>query len=159
MTLYKLSAEALELLDLMEDPDIDPQVLTDTLEAVMAEIDMKVDDYCTVINHLSAKMDQIDKEAKRLTTWKQSISGNIKRMKETLMGAMDATGRKKIETEHYRIGIQKNGGVQPMTITGDVPEEYCKLEPDNAKIREALDKGAELDFAHFEERGRSLRIR
>ena len=64
-------------------------------------------------------------------------------------------------TEHFKVSIAKNGGKTPMKITGDVPEEFLKYTPapDNDKIREALDSGLSLDFAHFEERGTHLNIR
>ena len=64
---------------------------------------------------------------------------------------MQETGKDKIKTEHFRISVAKNGGLKPIRVTGDVPPEFCKLEPDSKKIREALNNG-ELQFAPFEER-------
>lgn len=74
---------------------------------------------------------------------------------------MEATGNLKLQTEHFKISAVKNGGLQPMKITGDVPEEYLeyKPQPDNKKIRDALNDGITLDFAHLEERGTHLNIR
>ena len=48
-----------------------------------------------------------------------------------------------------------------MEILPDVtiPDEYCRKEPDNTKIREALKNGAELPFAVLKERGEHLSIR
>ena len=112
-----------------------------------------------MINELNTKAKYIADEIKRLNDWKKLVSGNVDRMKLRLMEAMDATGQKKIETDHFRISIRKNGGLQPMEITGDVPEEYCRLEPDNAKIRAALENNLALDFAHLNERGRSVVIK
>ena len=43
MTLYELTDEFRQLLDMMEDPDIDPEVLNDTLEAVLGDIEYKAD--------------------------------------------------------------------------------------------------------------------
>ena len=41
MTLYELTAEFQELLNMMEDPEVDDQVLADTLAAVAGEIEAK----------------------------------------------------------------------------------------------------------------------
>lgn len=158
MTLYELTNEYLELLDMMQDPDVDPEVLQDTMEAVGGDLEVKADSYVIVMKELQAQADKFKNEIERLTKQKTSIENNIKRMKESLLTSMQAIGKDKLPTEHFKLSIANNGGLQPLKITGDVPEEYCKLEPDNNKIREAL-KYEKLDFAHLEERGVSLRVR
>lgn len=161
MTLYDLTGEYMELLTMMEDPDVDPEVLQDTLEAVGGEIEDKAEGYVCVAKELEAEADKFDKEIERLIKNRDSLRNNAKRVKATLLSAMDLIDKPKLTTEHFRVSIARNGGLQPMKITGDVPEEYLiyKPEPDNKKIREALDNGLALDFAHLEERGRHLNIR
>lgn len=161
MTLYDLTGEYMELLTMMEDPDVDPEVLQDTLEAVGGEIEDKAEGYVCVAKELEAEADKFDKEIERLIKNRDSLRNNAKRVKATLLSAMDLIDKPKLTTEHFRVSIARNGGLQPMKITGDVPEEYLiyKPEPDNKKIREALDNGLVLDFAHLEERGRHLNIR
>ena len=161
MTLYDLTGEYMKLLTMMEDPDVDPEVLQDTLEAVGGEIEDKAEGYVCVAKELEAEADKFDKEIERLIKNRDSLRNNAKRVKATLLSAMDLIDKPKLTTEHFRVSIARNGGLQPMKITGDVPEEYLiyKPEPDNKKIREALDNGLALDFAHLEERGRHLNIR
>jgi hypothetical protein len=43
MTLYELTAEYMQLLEIAEDPDTDVQVLLDTMEGVSGEIEEKAD--------------------------------------------------------------------------------------------------------------------
>lgn len=159
MTLYELTDEYKQLLDMMEDPDIDPQIITDTMEGVQGEIEIKAEGYIRVMKELEAEADKINNELKRLGNRWDSCQTNIKRLKESLLATMQVMDKPKIQTEHFRLSIAKNGGVQPMKITGDVPPEFCKLEPDNKKIREALYEGDNLDFAHLEERGVHLNVR
>lgn len=161
MTLYDLTGKYMELLTMMEDPDVDPEVLQDTLEAVGGEIEDKAEGYVCVAKELEAEADKFDKEIERLIKNRDSLRNNAKRVKATLLSAMDLIDKPKLTTEHFRVSIARNGGLQPMKITGDVPEEYLiyKPEPDNKKIREALDNGLALDFAHLKERGRHLNIR
>lgn len=161
MTLYDLTGEYMKLLTMMEDPDVDPEVLQDTLEAVGGEIEDKAEGYVCVAKELEAEADKFDKEIERLIKNRDSLRNNAKRVKATLLSAMDLIDKPKLTTEHFRVSIARNGGLQPMKITGDVPEEYLiyKPEPDNKKIREALDNGLAFDFAHLEERGRHLNIR
>ena len=48
-----------------------------------------------------------------------------------------------------------------MIMDGDVPNDYLKViyEPDKDKIRQALEDGTELPFAHLEEKGKHVVIK
>ena len=74
---------------------------------------------------------------------------------------MKETGKTKFNTELFAFNICKNGGKQALTIDGEVPEEFTKIvvENDTDKIREVLESGENLPFAHLEPRGESLRIK
>lgn len=160
-TLYDLTSEYIQLLAMMEDPDVDPEVLQDTMDAIDGEIEGKAEAYAVIIGELTTKAAQIEKEIRRLEEWVDSLEGNANRMKDRLMTSMTELGMKKIETEHYRISVAGNGGKQPLRLTGDVPEEYMYMKPeiDTKKIRAALEDGLALDFAHLAERGQHLNIR
>lgn len=158
MTLYELTREYQELLAMMEDPDVDPQTVEDTLEGLDGEIEIKAENYIRVIKELEAESNKIDAEVKRLGNRWDACQINIRKLKDSLLTSMQETGKDRIQTEHFRISVAKNGGLKPIRVTGDVPPEFCKLEPDNKKIREALNNG-ELQFAHFEERGVHLSVR
>lgn len=62
MTLYDLTSDYLYLLDLMGDPDIDIEVINDTLEALDGEIEAKADGYAIIMKELEASAEAIKKE-------------------------------------------------------------------------------------------------
>lgn len=157
-TLYELASEYQELLALMDDPDVDPEIITDTMEGLEGELEVKLDNYITVRKELEAEKAKWKAEKDRADKHVTSLDANINRINHAVMDAMRITGRDKLPTEHYKLSMVRNGGMQSIKITGDVPAEYCRLEPDNGKIREALNTGA-LDFAHLEERGVHLNVR
>lgn len=161
MTLYELTADYEELFAMAEDPDIEEDVFRDTLEGIAGAIEDKAEAYAIIIGELLAKADRITSEAKRLNAWADSLTKHADRMKETLMYSMDEIGTKKIETEHFRIGIAGNGGKKPLKITSAVPDRYMVMKPevDTKKIREALEAGEQLDFAYLADRGRHLNIK
>lgn len=158
-TIYEIRNVFIELLEIAQDPDVDPQVIADTMESIEGEFEDKADSYVVVMKELQAQADKFGKEIERLTTHKTTISNNINRMKSILLESMHAIGKDKLQTEHFKLSVRKNGGLAPLKITGDVPDEFCKFEPDNAKIRAALDEGENLDFAELDERGVHLDIR
>ena len=50
MTLYDLNIQFQTILEMAEDGDIDPQLITDTLEGVEGDIEAKLDSYGVVVN-------------------------------------------------------------------------------------------------------------
>ena len=163
MPLYELKDEYKQLLEMLEDPDIDPQVIADTMEAVSGELDVKCDSYVVIIKKLEAQVEMIDTELIRLEKNKTALTGNIKRMKSSVLDAIQLTGQRKMETDHFKLSIVKNGGKQPMEVDEieKIPQAYISMKPvaDVEKIRKELEAGGELEFARLKPRGEHLGIR
>ena len=161
MTIYNLTNDHLYLLSLLEDPESDPDVIRDTLEASLGNIEAEAENLIVVTKEIESDIDKFDKEIDRLTKQKKYMENSVSRVKNAVMDAMQAIGLPKLKTEHFKLSVAKNGGLRPLKLTGDVPDTFQILEPkpDMKRIREELEKGTELDFAHLEERGSHLNIR
>lgn len=159
-TLYEIAAEYSRFMEFEEDKDIDPQAFKDTLEAIEGEFEVKADNCARVIRNLIAEAEMYEKEMKRMEAAANARKNRAKWLKQQIYNSMKATGKLKFKTDLFSFGIRKNS-VHPMQIVPDVtiPLEYCKIEPDSTKIREALANGAELPFAVLKERGDHLVIR
>lgn len=159
-SLYDLTGEFKALYELAVN-DEDPQAFLDTLEGLKGELEVKAGGYVHVIKQLTMEADECDKLIDAFTAKKATRLNNVKRMKEALIGAMDAAGVNTLKAGQFDLKIANNGGVQPMKITGEVPDSFTKVivEPDNKKIRDALVNGEALEFAHLEPRGRHLNIK
>ena len=157
MTLYELTAEYQQLLDLAEDPDIPEEALADSLEALGMDIEDKADGYAKVIAQLNADAAALKAEIDRLTARKRTIERNVDRMKESLKSAMILTGKTKFKTELFSFNVQKN----PVTVVLDeqyienIPEEYLiPQDPkvDKQKLKDDLKAGRDLEgIAHLEQ--------
>lgn len=164
MNLFELTGQYLALMEMMEDPETDPQTLEDTMAAIEGELEDKADAYAAIRTQLLGQSEIIDAEIERLKRRKGSIEGNIKRLTANLEASMRATGKVKFKTATHSFGIQKNGGLAPLILDRTdyekFPEEFRKVkyEPDNQKIREYL-KYHTLEWARLGEQGESLRIR
>ena len=162
-TLYDIIGEYQELYAMLSDPEADEQIIADTLEAVTGELEVKAEGYVKVIRQLDAEAKAYDAEADFFKQKATIRKNNIKRMKEALTAAMIATGhddKAGLTAGDFTLKVQNNGGVQPLKITGEVPESYTKviIEPDGDKIRELL-KEKTVEWARLEERGRHLVIK
>ncbi|MBQ9657681.1 MAG: siphovirus Gp157 family protein [Clostridia bacterium] len=159
--LYELTNNYEQVLSMIYDEDVDEQMILDTLESIEGEIEDKADGYAKIIKELEALRDARKVEAKRLTESAATFDNRIKGLKQNLFNAMKQTGKTKFATELFTFNIAKNGGKQALTIDGEVPKEYTKIvvENDTDKIRQALENGENLPFAHLEPRGESLRIK
>lgn len=163
-SLYDITGEYLQLMNMMEDLDVDPEVVADSLEAVKGELEVKALGYIHVVKELEMKASAIEKEADFFEQKLIHIQKNIKSLKNALCDAMIATGHDDsagLTAGNYTLKVQGNGGKQPMVVDGEVPDAFMKViyEPDKEKIRAALQDGKELDFAHLEPRGKHLAIK
>lgn len=161
MTLYEMTEDYKYLLSLAEDPDTDPEVLADTLEAMDGEIEYKADGYAKVIRQLEYDSAALDSEMKRIRNRKTSLDRNITRMKQSLKDSMEAIGKTKFKTELFSFGIQKNKASVVIDDWKLLPPDFLKVQdpvPDKTAIYECLRDGFELNGAHLEQTT-SLRIR
>lgn len=93
MTLYEVVQDYITIQHMMEDPDLDPQTLADTMESIEGELEVKAENYAKVIANLTADLNAIKVEIDRLTERKKTIENNIKNMKNALQDAMEVTGK------------------------------------------------------------------
>jgi len=159
-TLFDLKGEFQALYELAISED-DDQAFMDTLEALRGELEVKAGGYVHVIKTLEMEMNECENVLDAFARKKKTRANAVKRMKEALIDAMDVAGVDNIPAGEYTLKIAKNGGLQPLKIDGDVPDNFTKvkIEPDNDLIRKALLDGEELEFAHLEPRGRHLNIK
>lgn len=160
-SLYELTNNYETVLGMLYEEDMDEQMILDTLEAIEGEIEVKADNYAKIISELSGDAKKIKEEKQRLDARQKALENRAKMLKANLQSAMQKTGKTKFSTDLFSFNIVKNGGKQTLAIDGEVPEEFTKtvIETDTDKIRQALESGEELSFAHLEARGESLRIK
>ena len=155
MIIHEIAEKFKELLDIAETEELPEDALKDTFETAI------------VIKELEATVSKLEKEVERLNNHISSIENNIKRLKLGLETAMRTAGKTKFKTFLFSFNIQKNGGKLPVIVDSDVenlPEELVTIskKPNLAAIEKRLKEEPNADiclYAHFGERGESLRIR
>lgn len=163
-TLYELTGNYVTLMDMLDDPEVDPITLMDTLDAVEGELDEKAENYGRIIRNLEAEATALKEEADRLSRRKKTIDNNIDSLKKRLQLSMELTGKDSIDTPLFKFRLQKNAPsvVVDLDDLQDMPMEYLTYhEPtvNKTALKDALKAGLDLTgIAHLEQ-SQSLRIR
>lgn len=139
-TIYELTGQFLELSEMMNEQEFDPEMISATLEGVEMEIEQKADGYAKVIKALDGDAKAIAEEISRLTAKKRTIENNIESMKRSLEQAMIITGKKKFKTLLFGFNIQANPKSLNVIDDTKIPPEFMIPQP--AK----LDRKAALDY-------------
>ena len=159
-SLYQLNEAWQEVANMLYQDDVDEQMILDTLESIEGEIEDKADNYAYIIAEILNDANACKAEKDRLEKRQKSLENKAKNLKKNLTEIMRNTGKTNFKTQLHTFRIQRNGGKRALTIDGEVPKEYTKTitENDTDKIRQALEDGKKLPFAHLEPQSESLRI-
>ena len=163
-SLYELTEAYDTVLEMLYDPEVDEQTVIDTLDGIEGEIENKADNYAKLIRELQADADKLKEEEQRIAARRKSLESRADRLKRNLQANLEFIGKTKFKTALFTFSVSQNGGLQPLTITEnleEIPGKYLIPQPpvpDKDKIRELL-KSKEVEWAHLEPRGKSLRIR
>lgn len=162
--IYELTNNFLTIQEMLEDPERDPEILADTMEAVEGELEYKAENYAKILKNLDGRVEALENEIRRLMSRKKSTEDSIKFLKGEIQLMMERTGKTKFKTDLFSFGIQRNA---PSVVIDaedvyDIPEDYLKYkapEINKTAIKEAIQKGENLEgIAHLEQ-SHSLRIR
>lgn len=157
-TIYELTEQTQELLELLTDGEIDEQTFLDTIEG-MGAIN-KVENICKVISCLSADSQMFSNEIKRCQDRKKTIDNNIVRLKKALYFFYIASGQKQLKVGTFTISSRKSTAVK-ITNEEAIPMDYFTIPMPKANltaIKQAIKEGKEVPGAEIEER-ESVQIR
>lgn len=168
-TLFDISQELLLLeLQLEEAEGEMNDALEDWFDQLNEERDQKLDNYAALIKELEARSNARKTEAQRLRELADIDAKKAERLKTRLKEFFINTNLQKIETDRFKLGIRKNGGVIPLVFeehleVAQLPDAYridtVSHKANSEAIRAALDSGENLPFVKYGERGVSLSIK
>lgn len=164
ISIYQLTEEYMDVLNMLYDSETDEQTILDTLEGIDGEIEEKADNYAKIIKTLLADARTLKEEEDRLCVRRKGLENRVKRLKDTLQANLEFIGKTKFKTALFTFSVATNGGLQPLSITenlDEIPEKYLVPQPPkvNMDAIRALLADKEVEWAHLEPRGKSLRIR
>jgi hypothetical protein len=153
MTLYDLTAEMLDLYDLLMSGEIDDQTYTDTLESLAFDSEAKLEGYAKLIRSMEAEADAYIAEAARLTAKRRARENAVARLKERIAIHLTATGQTGAKAGLFSWSLRTSKAVA-ITDESELPMSVLRVksEPDKTEIRRLLDAGEKVPGATIEER-------
>ena len=164
MNIYELTDAFFQLQNMLEDPEADSDQIKALMDELDLEIEKKADGYAKVIRNMEGSLSAVKAEQEKLTAKKNLLESGIKRLKDDLQAAMIATGKRKFKTDLFSFNVQRNGGADPVVVdvpTEELPDDLVIVteKPDLKAIAAYIKETGDITFAHFGERGESLRIK
>lgn len=158
MKLYELTGQYLRLL---EEDDMDPDVLRDTLEGLQGEIGDKAEAIAKVMRSIEAEEAALKAEEDRLANRRRSLENKRVSMKGYLETQLQLAGLDKIKGSIFTIALQNNPPSVSIQDDAVIPETYYIPQPaklDKKALMDDLKAGAQMDGVCLQQT-RSLRIR
>lgn len=162
LTAYYWQAQNMD--EIPEEEYMDLRSIEAMQDALNADIESKAENFAKLIKYHMETAAVIQAEEDRLEKRKKTHMCSAEWLKNILHANLKAAGKEKFKTPLFSFTIAKNGGKQPLYITDnldEIPGKYLipqPPKPNKDAIRELL-KEKEVDWAHLEPRGESLRIR
>lgn len=143
----------------VQEKNLDPETLADTLESLELPRNEKLDNVATWIEENSMKLNWLKEKRKQLSEVETSIKNQNERLQEFLTKAIDDSGHKEIQTENH---ILKPCNYKDSVIvdeTKKLPIDYIirteAIRPDKKKIYEDLKAGKSISGAHLKRNRRT----
>ena len=77
MTLFELTENYKNILDLIENDDVPKEVVEEALNSLSDDISVKCENICKLIKTINGDIDTVSAEIKRLTDKKKALSNKI----------------------------------------------------------------------------------
>lgn len=157
MNLYELSLSFQEV----QNMDLDPEVMKDTLDSIEDAIESKAENIAKLIRNLESDVSAYKEEEDRLKTKRQATENKVKWLKTYLEDNMKMTGKMKFKSGMFNFSIQKNPASVNITDERIIPEEFLIQQPpkvDKTSLKEILKRGIEVPGAELKQT-EGLRIR
>lgn len=153
MTLYELTDNYLQLLELMEN-GTDEELIREAIENLDDQFEDKAESYAILILEMEAEAEKCQKEIERLTKRMKNATNSIEHMKNSLTTSMLAIKKTKMKTERFTFSVK---GITPSVVIRDeeaVPDAFKNPQPpkiDKKKLKKYMVAHGieECDYAYL----------
>lgn len=159
MTLYELMEGYENFLRAVENGDVPEEAIADTLEAIEADIDEKIDNTACLLKVLEAEEKAIKEEEDRLAERRKVKANARERIKNYLTDMLLAMGKTEFETARNKISFRKTHGkvvladekafIEWASVNDDSLLTYGKPTVNKTAIKLAIEGGKKINGAEI----------
>lgn len=155
LTLYTIADSYLQDVAKLQDLDLDPQTIADTLEGMAGDLEVKATNVAMFIRNLESLCDQIKQAEAAMAARRKAIETRAESIREYLLTNMVRTGITKIESPYFKIALRNN---PPSVVVDDptaIPAKYMRQAeapppaPDKKEIKAAIEFGENVPGARL----------
>lgn len=164
LALYQLADLYLSDLQKLADLDLDEQTVTDTLEGLSGELEVKATNVAAFARNLEVSADAIKGAEAQMAARRKAIEKRAESLKAYLKANMERTGIIKIESPQFCLSIKKNPPAVHVEAQELVPDAFFNQPPppspvmDKKRIADALKAGEDVPGCRLEQ-GTRLEIK
>ena len=161
MKLYELTQNYLNLLDLLENPEVPADIIQSAIEEVEGNFEDKAENIVKLIKSVEGDIKTYKEEELRLSTRRKTLENKVINLKVYLESSLKAIGKKEIKGKLFTLKIQKNAPSVVIDDLNTIPKEYLKesiVLVDKTKLKDDLKNGLDVPGARLQST-ESLRIR
>lgn len=155
ITLYEIGQEHLALAHKLEDMELDPVTLADTLEGDLAVFEDKARAVACVMRNLEAEAEAYASHAKAIQAKAKSLQSRVEWLNGYLLANMRAVGVTEITGPAMKIKLANNPESVEIYDESQIPESFMQTPPppdpvpDKAAIKDAIKSGFEVSGARL----------
>lgn len=154
-SLYEIAATYRNDAQRLADLDLPADVVTDTLDAMSGELEVKAQNVVFFARDLQATAAAIKDAEEQMAKRRKAIENRARHLLEYVQGCMETAEVQKIECPHFRLAIQAKPPSVDVYEPGLLPGEYMRTPeppppaPDKAAIAAAIKAGKEVPGARL----------
>jgi hypothetical protein len=148
--LYVLAHDYRAAAEKLADMDLDDQTISDTLESMSGDLEVKATNTAMFCRNLEASAAAIKEAEAQMAARRKAIENRAARIKDYLLANMMVAGVQKIECPHFKLAVRENPAAVEVYEPGLIPAQFMRQpdppppSPDKTAIKEALKAGAEV---------------
>ena len=144
----------------LEQKDLDPDVLVDTIDSLKLTRDQKLDGAAGLSEKYDSQIEWAKKKMAELREFVKIQTNKKNRLNQFLTDAIDNAGEKEIQTEHHILKPRNYRDSVIIEETRKLPVDYVireeVIKPDKKKLYEDLKAGKEITGAHLKANRKTL---
>ena len=161
--LFEIATAYRALAEKLHDTDLPDEVIEDTLESASGDLVEKLTNIGFVIRNIDAEVSAMKDAEEKISSRRKAKENRIARLKAYALANMLATGKTKIESPYFVMGLRNNPESVVIDAESQIPADYMReipasYSPDRILIKKAIQDGYEVPGCHLT-RTQSLQIK